>query len=57
MKAKDDPIFQDIPWEFIFDEHGELIGEVYLALPDPPTRKRKGKHKLWEANGNEVGSF
>lgn len=52
-----DPYFQDIPWDLIYDENGELIGEVYLTLPDPPTRKRKGKYKLWEANRNEVGSF
>lgn len=35
-----DPYFQEIPWDLIYDERGELIGEVYVLLPDPPPRKR-----------------
>jgi hypothetical protein len=34
-----DLIFQDIPWEFIYDDDGELIGEVYLILPEPLPRR------------------
>lgn len=41
-----DPYFQDIPWDLIYDDNGELIGEVYTTLPDPPTRKRKNKKSL-----------
>lgn len=41
-----DPYSQGIPLEFIYDDNGELIGEVYLTLPDPPPRKRK--HKRFE---------
>lgn len=37
-----DPYFQDIPWDLIYDENGELIGEVYIFLPDPPPNKRVG---------------
>lgn len=36
-----DPYFQDIPWEFIFNDNGELIGEVYLTLPEPSPRRCK----------------
>ncbi|QCT03312.1 hypothetical protein E6C60_2600 [Paenibacillus algicola] len=36
-----DPIFQDVPWDLIYDENGELIGEVYLILPDPAPSWRK----------------
>lgn len=50
---REDPYFQDVPWDLIYDDNGELIGEVYMALPHPPARKRKGKQKQWEANGNE----
>jgi hypothetical protein len=39
-----DPIFHDIPWDLIYDDNGELIGEVYLTLLDSP-RKRKNKKK------------
>lgn len=38
-----DPIFQDIPWEFITDDNGKVIGEVFLTLPDPPARRRQLK--------------
>jgi len=37
-----DPYFQEIPWDLIYDESGELIGEVYVLLPDPPPRIKKG---------------
>lgn len=40
---KPDPIFQEIPWDLIYDDNGELIGEIYLILPDPPPRKRVGR--------------
>lgn len=36
-----DPYFQDIPWDLIVDENGELIGEVYLILPKPSPRRGK----------------
>lgn len=35
-----DPYFYDIPWDLIYDESGELIGEVYLILPKPPPCKQ-----------------
>ncbi|MEF2969251.1 hypothetical protein V3851_26110 [Paenibacillus sp. M1] len=38
-----DPYFQDIPWDLIYDDNGELIGEVYLFLPTPPPRKTTQK--------------
>lgn len=28
-----DPLYDDIPWEFIYDEEGFLIGAIYLILP------------------------
>lgn len=36
-----DPYFQDIPWDLIYDDNGELIGEVYVTLPDPPSSRRE----------------
>lgn len=51
-----DPYFQDIPWDLIYDENGRLIGEVYMTLPAAPPRNRRSKHKLWEAEADEVGS-
>lgn len=48
-KALPDPLFADIPWDIITNEHGEVIGEVYTILPDPPPRKRQ---KFWEARTN-----
>lgn len=39
--AKDDPYFSDIPWDIITNERGEVIGEVYLILPEPRRGKRK----------------
>ncbi|MGG1878279.1 hypothetical protein ABDI30_12015 [Paenibacillus cisolokensis] len=38
-----DLIFQDIPWDLIYDDDGELIGEVYLILPDPRMSIKGGK--------------
>lgn len=43
--AKEDPYFSEIPWDIITNEYGEVIGEVYKILPDPPPRKRQ---KFWE---------
>ena len=41
-----DPIFDDVPWEFVTDENGNEIGAVYLLLPDPPMRRRqKGRRE------------
>lgn len=42
-KALPDPLFADIPWEIITNDRGEVIGEVYTILPDPPPRKRQNK--------------
>lgn len=39
---RNDPLFQDVPWEFIYNDNGELIGEVYLTLPEPLPRRGKG---------------
>ncbi|MNI80269.1 hypothetical protein D3C87_2161480 [compost metagenome] len=38
-----DSFFQDIPWEFIIDDSGKVVGEVFLTLPEPPPRKRQHK--------------
>ncbi|CQR51456.1 hypothetical protein PRIO_0211 [Paenibacillus riograndensis SBR5] len=46
-----DPFFQDIPWEFITDDSGKVIGEVFLTLPDPPLRKRQLKWGTTTAKG------
>lgn len=35
-----DLIFQDIPWDLIYDDDGKLIGEVYMILPEPPPSRR-----------------
>lgn len=35
-----DPFFQDIPWDLIYDDNGVLIGEVYLLLAEPPSKKK-----------------
>ncbi|MCY7486397.1 hypothetical protein [Paenibacillus alvei] len=40
-----DPIFDDVPWEFVADENGNEIGAVYLLLPDPPMRRRQKKRR------------
>lgn len=40
-----DPYFQDIPWDLIYDDNGELIGEVYMALPVPSPRRCKA---VWD---------
>lgn len=31
----------DIPRDLITNENGEVIGEVYVPLPDPPQRRKK----------------
>ncbi|BFH10590.1 hypothetical protein WJ0W_004713 [Paenibacillus melissococcoides] len=36
-----DPYFQDIPWDIITNDSGEVIGAVYVLLPDPPPRRRQ----------------
>lgn len=41
--VKEDPYFSEIPWDIITNENGEVIGEVYTILPDPPPRKRQNK--------------
>lgn len=40
-----DPIFDDIPWEFVTDENGNEIGAVYILLPDPPPRRRQKERR------------
>lgn len=37
-----DPYFNDVPWEIIVDENGNVIGEVYLILPVKKRRRKKG---------------
>ncbi|WP_164762960.1 hypothetical protein [Paenibacillus humicus] len=46
--ARIDPIMQGDPWEFIYDEKGRIIGEVYLLVDIQRMLmfgKRKGKRK------------
>ena len=39
-----DPYFQDIPWDLIYDDKGQQIGEVYMIHPwMRPGRKEEGK--------------
>jgi hypothetical protein len=38
-----DPYFNDVPWEIIYDNDGRAIGEIYVLLHLPPTRRRKKK--------------
>ncbi|BFH14532.1 hypothetical protein J6TS7_44610 [Paenibacillus dendritiformis] len=38
-----DPFFQDIPWDIITNDSGEVVGAVYVLLPDPPPRRRQKK--------------
>lgn len=33
----------DIPWDIVTDDSGNVIGEVFKVLPDPPPRRRQGK--------------
>lgn len=42
MTAATDPYFNDVPWEFIFDDEGNLIGEVYLILEE---KRRVRRHE------------
>jgi len=36
-----DPYFNDIPYEIIHDDNGQVIGEVFLLLRRPPRRGLK----------------
>lgn len=36
-----DPLFDDIPWEFITDDADNVIGTVYLLLPKPDPKRVK----------------
>ena len=38
-----DPFFQDIPWELIYDDKGQQIGEVYMIRPWIMPERKKGK--------------
>ncbi|WP_161626995.1 hypothetical protein [Paenibacillus polymyxa] len=38
---KNDPYFQDIPWELVTDDSGTLIGTVYTLLPEPDPKRVK----------------
>lgn len=51
-----DPIFDDVPWEFVTDENGNEIGAVYLLLPDPepPMRRRQKKRREIAAPSNRT---
>ncbi|EJW19166.1 hypothetical protein M5X00_17405 [Paenibacillus alvei] len=40
-----DPIFDDVPWEFVTDENGNEIGAVYLLPHDPPPRRRQKQRR------------
>lgn len=33
MKLYEDPYFNDVPWEIIYDDHGQVIGVVYILIP------------------------
>lgn len=39
-----DLYFNDIPWEIVYDDHGRVIGEIYLikgAISDAKGRRGK----------------
>lgn len=45
-----DPIFQDVPWEIIYDEYGHAIGEVYTyrePIWDRPRKRRRRKRRCF----------
>lgn len=46
-----DPYFDDIPWEFVTDDSGTVVGTVYTLLPDPDPRRVKS---TWDAK-NLIG--
>lgn len=66
-----DPFFQDVPWEIIKDEDGQVLGEVFILLPAPPPRRRQLKRGtslrfvttlntpqiFEEVDSHEMGSF
>lgn len=41
-----DPYYNDIPWEIIYDESGQVIGEVFLI----PQRRKKRNKKAIKSN-------
>lgn len=42
-----DPLFNEIPWEFIYNDDGQLVGEVYLILNDRPAKERETVHETY----------
>ncbi|GIO36234.1 hypothetical protein J41TS12_10950 [Paenibacillus antibioticophila] len=47
-----DPYFQDVPWDLIYDDNGQQIGEVYVLLG--AARKEgmpydRSVHHIWRA--------
>jgi len=50
--SRNDPYFGDVPWDIIYDEDGEVLGEVYLYwVPDYdriPRRRKKRNEKICE---------
>lgn len=36
-----DPYFDDIPWEFVTDDSGTVVGTVYTLLSNPDPRRVK----------------
>lgn len=41
-----DPFFQDVPWDLIYNDSGELIGEVYVLL-GAARREGEVRRKSW----------
>lgn len=40
-----DPFFQDAPWEIIYDNAGQQIGEVYVLREWMRSKKARGAKK------------
>lgn len=36
-----DPYFDDIPWDIITDDSGDVVGIVYTLLPEPDPKRVK----------------
>ncbi|OMF98195.1 hypothetical protein [Paenibacillus sp. FSL R7-0337] len=52
---RNDPYFQDVPWDIITDDCGKVIGEVFLILPDPSARRLQQKRGTTAKRGEKDG--
>lgn len=45
-----DPLYHSVPWDIVTDEGGQVIGEVYLTLPSPPSRQGSARGRKWDVS-------